>query len=151
MMLTIECHSLSPCSSKVFVANERNNLNLLVQMDLIFLKINHMEKDKYVTANDFYPVNRSMLYGVCMQGFTFPSTRFHYLSFLDGSSYSHSYDDNFSIPTMGGQSAQANKYDIIFLDVFPDWVQLLNNLIFWSLLRDGHEQVRRHRRVAKFT
>ncbi|KAJ6642366.1 hypothetical protein Bhyg_07314, partial [Pseudolycoriella hygida] len=33
-------------------------------MDLIFLKINHMEKTKYVTASDFYPVNRSMLYGM---------------------------------------------------------------------------------------
>ncbi|KAJ6646340.1 hypothetical protein Bhyg_01551 [Pseudolycoriella hygida] len=34
------------------------------QMDLIFLKINHMEKSKYVTASNFYPVNRAMLYGM---------------------------------------------------------------------------------------
>lgn len=33
-------------------------------MDVIYLKITHMEKEKYVTANDFYPVNISMLYGV---------------------------------------------------------------------------------------
>ncbi|XP_037035878.1 uncharacterized protein LOC119074037 [Bradysia coprophila] len=43
------------------------NHKLSELMDLIFLKITHMEKDKYVTANDFYPINRSMLYGVNLQ------------------------------------------------------------------------------------
>lgn len=34
------------------------------QLDLLFLKLQHMEKTKYITANDFFPINYAMLYNV---------------------------------------------------------------------------------------
>lgn len=36
----------------------------IFQMELFFLKLQHMEKTKYITANDFFPINYSMLYNV---------------------------------------------------------------------------------------
>lgn len=72
-------------------------------MDLIFLKISHMEREKYVTANDFYPINRSMLYGVDFWNFSSVGNLFP-LFVSDGRSYSDPYDDHFSISAMGGWS-----------------------------------------------
>lgn len=63
-----------------------------------------MEKNKYVTANDYYPVNRSMLYGVY---YTFNYFRFFFnlkgkCFVLDGCSNRNTHDDHFSVSTVGG-------------------------------------------------
>lgn len=34
------------------------------QLDLLYLKLQHMEKSKFITANDFFPINYAMLYNV---------------------------------------------------------------------------------------
>lgn len=34
------------------------------QLDLLYLKLQHMEKTKFITANDFFPINYAMLYNV---------------------------------------------------------------------------------------
>ncbi|XP_037050756.1 uncharacterized protein LOC119084796 [Bradysia coprophila] len=40
------------------------NAEMSASLDLLFLKLQHMEKTKYITANDFFPINYAMLYNM---------------------------------------------------------------------------------------
>lgn len=37
------------------------------QLELLLLKLQHMEKTKYITANDFFPINYTMLFNVNLE------------------------------------------------------------------------------------
>lgn len=41
-----------------------NQFKILFQLDMLYLKLQHMEKAKFITANDFFPINYAMLYNV---------------------------------------------------------------------------------------
>ncbi|KAJ6642850.1 hypothetical protein Bhyg_07806 [Pseudolycoriella hygida] len=45
-------------------ASLASNREMSASLDLLFLKLQHMEKTKYITANDFFPINYAMLYNM---------------------------------------------------------------------------------------
>lgn len=40
------------------------NILLYFQIDFLLLKCKHLEKTKYITANDFFSINYAMLFNV---------------------------------------------------------------------------------------
>lgn len=47
------------------------------QLELLLLKLQHMEKTKYISANDFFPINYTMLFNVRFDH-TLPCSRHTY-------------------------------------------------------------------------
>lgn len=83
-------------------------LFVCLQMDLFNLKLQHMTECKFITANDFFPIDYTMIFKVnnyilwvFIEFLHIMWLLFALIIFTDVSGYCYTYGDSTAISTMG--------------------------------------------------